>query len=102
MTKPPSTATTGGFRGSPATGRHAQDNPRTGVPAQLLRRRVASWRCEPLPDGRRDPAGPVDEPISEAELASWRAAWWHLAKLDLPAIVPTRVLTAAGRRGGAT
>jgi hypothetical protein len=26
---------------------------------QLRRRREAAARCEPLPDGRRDPAGPV-------------------------------------------
>ncbi len=67
------------------------------VPTQLRRRRAAAWRCEPLVSGLRDPLDPAGEPLTDAELASWRVAWLHLAELDLPAIVPPRVLVAAGR-----
>jgi hypothetical protein len=71
----------------------------TDIPAQLRRRRVASWRLPPLDDGRRDPLDDCDEPLSDAELDSWRAAWMHLDRLALPAIVPQRVLVASVRRG---
>jgi hypothetical protein len=67
------------------------------LPAQLRRRRAASWRCEPLPGGQRDPLnddGFDDEPLTDAELDSWRAAWQHLNRLGLPALVPARVVAA--------
>ncbi|MGH3798481.1 MAG: hypothetical protein ACRDSP_26860 [Pseudonocardiaceae bacterium] len=54
------------------------------VPEQLRRRRAASWRCEPLAGGHRDPwadwhaAGWTD-----AELESWGAAAGHLRGLEL-------------------
>lgn len=69
----------------------------SAVPAALRRRRAAAWRCEPLPDGRRrDPLeeGGCDEPITGAQLISWRAAWRHLHRLGLPAIIPQRVVAA--------
>jgi hypothetical protein len=73
------------------------------VAAQLRRRRAASWRCEPLWSGLRDPADLTPaESVTERELASWRTAWWHLDRLGLPAIIPERVLAAAGRGGGAS
>lgn len=82
MTKPHTTGSGAGLRESVTTAaRPAQDNHRTDIPAELRRRRVAGWRCEPL---------------SDAELVSWRLAWLHLAELDLPAVVPSRVLVAAG------
>jgi hypothetical protein len=40
------------------------------VPAQLRRRRIASWRLPPLPSGQRDPLDPVGEPITDTELVS--------------------------------
>jgi hypothetical protein len=49
------------------------------VPAQLRRRRAASWRCPPLESGIRDPwVGQRDGPISTRELDSWRDAAQHL------------------------
>lgn len=74
------------------------------VPAQLRRRRAASWRCNPLQSGRRDPwHDPPTESVTERELASWRAAWRHLRGCGLPAVVPERVVAAgqAHRRDGA-
>lgn len=65
-------------------------------PAQLRRRRAASWRLPPLCDGRRDPLDSAGEPISDAELDSWRAAWCHLDRAGLVAVIPQRVLVAAG------
>jgi hypothetical protein len=70
-----------------------------GIPAQLRRRRGASYRCEPLPDGHQEPWHyPATEPVSDRELDSWRAAWHHLHAFGLPAVVPERVLAAAGSR----
>jgi hypothetical protein len=67
------------------------------VHTQLHRRRVASWQCPPLLDGYQDPWHyRATEPVSERELASWRTAWSHLHALGLPAVVPERVLAAAG------
>lgn len=66
------------------------------VPAELRRRRAAAWRCEPLADGLCDPLDPCDEPVSDGELDSWRAAWSHLDRVGLVAIIPERVLAAAG------
>jgi hypothetical protein len=48
-------------------------------PGRLRRRRAASWRCEPLESGYRDPwVDQRDGPISTRELDSWRAAAQHL------------------------
>jgi hypothetical protein len=66
----------------------------------LRRRRAASWRCPPLADGRRDPLDPVPEPLTDAELDSWRVAWWHTRRAGLEPIIPERILLAAGRRAG--
>jgi hypothetical protein len=70
------------------------------LPDQLRRRRAASWRLPPLADGRRDPLDSADEPIRDAELVSWRAAWWHLRRAGLEPVIPKRVLVAVVRRGG--
>jgi hypothetical protein len=73
--------------------------PASDLPAALRHRRAASWRCVPLGCGRRDPLDDRNEPeITDRELASWRAAWRHLHLLNLPAIIPRRVV-AAGRAG---
>ncbi len=67
--------------------------------AGLHRRRVASWRLPPLACGRRDPLDPAPraEPVTDAELRSWRLAWAHLAAAGYPALIPADVV-AAGRR----
>lgn len=71
--------------------------PRHSVPQQLRRRRAASWRCEPLRTGLRDPADPTPTyRVTERELASWRAAYCHLNRLGLVAIIPEKVPAAAG------
>ncbi len=53
--------------------------------AGLRRRRAASWRCPPLPCGRRDPFDPLDPPPSgfglsgievAAEVARLRRSGW--------------------------
>jgi hypothetical protein len=65
--------------------------------AALRRRRAGSWRLPPLTGcGRRDPLDNRDyeREVSDRELASWRAAWRHLDQLDLPAIIPARVVAA--------
>jgi hypothetical protein len=74
-----------------------------GIPSHIRRRRAASYRCVPLPGGQRDPLHhPVSEPLTDAELDAWRAAWLHLDRLGLCAIVPPLVLAAgrARRRDG--
>lgn len=71
------------------------------IPAQLRRRRAASRRSEPLESGLRDPLDhPVHEPLTDAELDSWRAAWRHLHALELPAVIPERIILAAGNHAG--
>jgi hypothetical protein len=45
--------------GRPARQTHDTAATPSDVPAQLSRRRAASYRCPPLPDRRRDPADPV-------------------------------------------
>jgi hypothetical protein len=49
-----------------------------GVALQLRRRRAASWRCEPLADGRRDPIDPM--PTDREVL---RDVWRTLARHGL-------------------
>jgi hypothetical protein len=78
--------------------RRAQNNPASDIPGQLRRRRVAAWRLEPLESGRRDPLDSADEPLTDAELDSWRAAWCYLDRMGLPAVIPDRVLVEAGRK----
>lgn len=64
----------------------------TAFAAALRRRRAVSWRCVPLPDGRRDPLDPVDEDwITDSELDSWLAAIAHLNALGYRPIVPADV-----------
>lgn len=89
-----------GSRGAANDHRIADEITTNGSPSQLRRRRGASYRCPPLADGRRDPLDviDVDGPLSDAEVAAWRAAWVHLHALGLPAVVPERVLAAAGSR----
>ncbi|MGH3511657.1 MAG: hypothetical protein ACRDRB_05195 [Pseudonocardiaceae bacterium] len=92
---------TEGVRGSDESvataGRPAHDIPHprhSDIPAQLRRRRAASRRLPPLPDGRRDPLDSTHEPITDAEIDAWRATWSHLDRLGLPAIIPSRVVAA--------
>lgn len=102
MRKPPASGSAGGLKPVIHHDVRPAENtpqPRQSVPGQLRARRAASWRLPPLPDGRRDPLDPQDEPVSDAELDAWRAAWWHLHRKGLPAVIPDRVLAAA-RRGG--
>lgn len=58
---------------------------RGGIAAQLRRRRAASWRCEPLADGRRDPWPelPREHYWTDRELDA-RRSWSqrHRARLD--------------------
>jgi hypothetical protein len=54
------------------------------VPEQLRRRRAASWRREPLPDGRRDPFDPITpRDWTSREVASWDTAAQHLCACGL-------------------
>jgi len=53
-----------------------------GPTSSFARRRVASLRCEPLADGRRDPWR-YTPPTSPGRLEASRAAWAHLAFLGL-------------------
>lgn len=94
-----------GSRGAANDHRIADEITTNGIPSQLRRRRGASYRCPPLADGRRDPLDVIDVDgidvdglLSDAEVAAWRAAWVHLHALGLPAVVPERVLAAAGSR----
>ncbi len=64
------------------------------ISAQLRRRRDASLRLPPLPDGRRDPWPPPRPPLS---VASARAAWAHLHALGLMSELVDRVLREAAR-----
>jgi hypothetical protein len=68
--------------------------------AALRRRRAASLRCPPMPDGRRDPLDDRTlDACSDRELDSWVTAVAHLSRLNLysPQQVPSAV-TAALRR----
>ncbi|MGH3777642.1 MAG: hypothetical protein ACRDRR_18255 [Pseudonocardiaceae bacterium] len=71
MTNPRTTGSGAGVRESvtATAARPAHRSHHTDLPRELRRRRVASWRCEPLPDGRRDPADPQVQPLTAAELA---------------------------------
>ncbi|MDQ2880490.1 MAG: hypothetical protein M3Y48_04300 [Actinomycetota bacterium] len=67
------------------------------LPAQLRRRRAASWRLPPLASaGLRDPwTDRHADDLNPRELMSWRVAWHHLDLLGLPAIVPEQVVAAS-------
>lgn len=71
------------------------------VPEQLRRRRAASWRLPPLESGLRDPLGATDEPITDAVVASWRAAWCHISRAGLQPIIPDRLMAAIRGRNEA-
>lgn len=64
--------------------------------ADLRRRRATSWRCVPLPDGRRDPLDPAPgcEPISDAMADRWLDALAHLAGVGCPGVVPADLVEA--------
>lgn len=71
------------------------DTPSPSVTDQLRGRRAASWRLLPLESGARDPwDDQLTGPVSERERDSWQAAWLHLYRLGLPAIIPPVVLGA--------
>lgn len=71
------------------------------------RRAAASWsqrhrgRLDRI-FGAHDRADPVEAPVTDAELQSWRSAWSHLHGCGLPAVVPDDVMAAgqARRRDG--
>jgi hypothetical protein len=88
-----------GSRGAANDHRIADEITTDDIPSQLRRRRGASRRLPPLASGLRDPWDVIDGPLSDAEVASWRAAWGHLHALGLPAVVPERVLAAAAGSG---
>jgi hypothetical protein len=71
-----------------------------GIRSQLRRRRAASRRLPPLASGLHDPLDSVSEPLTDAELASWRAAWWHTRWVGLEPVIPERIWLAAGSRAG--
>lgn len=60
---------------------------------QLRRRRAASWRCEALPDGRRDPWSGWPWPPYSVEAS--RKAWVHLADAGLMSELVDRILRGA-------
>lgn len=75
----------------------AEHNPARRQCERLRRRREASRRLPPLPDGRRDPLDPpLHEPLTVAGIEAWRAAYRHLHQLGYRVDVPARVL-ALGR-----
>lgn len=68
----------------------------TAIPTQLRRRRAAALRCPPMADGHRDPhRDRADDPVTSAEVCSWRAAWRHLHALGYRVDVPARVTASA-------
>lgn len=82
------------------------DSAYDSLSAQLGRRRVASWRCAPLPTGRRDPLArvadrrtPSDFSLSPAELAhEWRrltAHGWPASEIGRVLLPPSQVEVAA-------
>ncbi|MGH7745377.1 MAG: hypothetical protein ACREQ5_11375 [Candidatus Dormibacteria bacterium] len=101
---------TEGVRGSDESvataGRPAHDIPHprhSDVPAQLRRRRAASWRCPPLAGGRRDPwDDPHPDHWTEHEVDSWSTSMKHLAAAGLPGLLPPSALVAVQRRRPAT
>jgi hypothetical protein len=70
-------------------------------PAQLRRRREASWRLPVLESGRSDPWHYDDPPLTDHQLDAWDATIHHLATFYLPAIVPAPVRRALRERGAA-
>lgn len=89
------TPATSGGRSELAEGAGSDDTACTqqsDVPAQLRRRRAASWRCEPLESGRRDPwVDQHPDTWTDAELDSWAAAAVHLRRAGLTPQVPDSV-----------
>jgi hypothetical protein len=72
------------------------------VVAGLRRRRAASWRCVPLPDGGRDPLDPAPSGRPTArEREAWRAAEAHLRTVGYVPIVPAAVCRASQCHCGA-
>ncbi|MCV2489453.1 hypothetical protein OF117_08735 [Geodermatophilus sp. YIM 151500] len=74
--------------------------PRTSdtTAAQLGRRRRAALRCEPLPDGRRDPLNPANDVglVDVVELDAWARALAHLRTVGLVGLPPAHVRRALG------
>lgn len=65
------------------------------VGAQLRRRRLAALRCEPLPDGRRDPWSCRGSARGE-NLNAWIKALGHLRDHGLIGLPPADVREALG------
>ncbi len=79
----------------------AQPRHGDGLAAMRRRRRLASYRCELLDSGVRDPWTPwrPDE-ISDVQADGAAAAVHHLLELGLTPLLQLDVLRALGRRGG--
>ncbi len=70
--------------------------PLADTPAQLRRRRRASWRLPPaLDDGHRDPHHlPDDDDLSAGALVAWGMAIDHLLEAGMCPVVPVAVRRA--------
>lgn len=92
---------------APTTPSNEHHNSRSGrqctgdsVGAQLRRRRMASWRCEPLDSGHRDPHHRWrPEKLSAKQLEAVAAAAEHLDAAGLSAIFDVDVLRELWRSG---
>ena len=68
------------------------------IGVQLHRRRLAAARCEPFPDGRRDPHEAVrSERLGWEELDRCAAALLYLRRAGLPGLPPPDVARALAR-----
>ncbi len=72
---------------------HGTAAPRQNIAAQLRRRRLASLRCEPLTDGRRDPLQPIRDtgPAEVGDLEAWMRALEYLRAAGLVGLPPAHV-----------
>jgi hypothetical protein len=95
---------TGAVKCRPGSHTDGTADPRQNIADQLRRRRVASLRCEPMADGRRDPwsrRGIHAELSSERELNSWARALAHLGDVGLVGLPPAYVRRALAERRSA-
>ena len=89
---------------APNKGQHSQCNDASRQcehPArQLRRRRMAAYRCEPLPPGHRDPWRPWrPEELSDKQVEGAAAAARHLLDMGVTPRFDTTTLRALYRRG---
>lgn len=72
-----------------------QNSTRERLSKQLRRRRVAAMRCAPMPDGRRDPLEPEEDPIlTRAQLDDWAMTLLHLQRTGERGLPPANVARA--------